>query len=231
MVVWDVAKKTLEVIHIGKCGGKTVKNEVRSSVLLRQTYEAIRFVHVKRPVYSAENDYLIVVRHPIERAISAFNWRYKLVVKDQKPRQKNRFKGEAEVLSKYGCLNSLAESLYDSEGSPRHDVHREFELIHHLHERISFYLDDLVCQMRPSQVYGVIKQYSLGDDCQRLLGSEQVERTHDNSSSAAKGSSQYVLSDRGRENLKRFLAKDYACLMELHCLGVLHVDELLPLLH
>ena len=85
--------------------------------------------------------------------------------------------------------------------------------------------------MRPSQVYGVIKQYSLGDDCQRLLGSEQVERTHDNSSSAAKGSSQYVLSDRGRENLKRFLAKDYACLMELHCLGVLHVDELLPLLH
>ena len=62
-----MAKKTLEVIHIGKCGGKTVKNEVRSSVLLSQTYEAIRFVHIKRPVYSADNDYLIVVRHPIER--------------------------------------------------------------------------------------------------------------------------------------------------------------------
>lgn len=230
MVVSGVGKKTLEVIHIGKCGGKTVKNEVRSSVLLSQAYDAIRFVHIKRPIYSADNDYLIVVRHPIERAISAFNWRYKLVVEDQKPRQKNRFKGEADVLSKYGCLNSLAESLYDSNGSPSWDVHREFEAIHHLHERISFYLEDLVNQFRPSQVYGVIKQYSLGDDCQRLLGSEQVERTHDNSASAAKVSSRYVLSDRGRENLRRFLAKDYACLMQLHCLGVLSVDEMLPLL-
>ena len=230
MGVAGVGKKTLDVIHIGKCGGKTVKNEVRSSALLSQTYDAIRFVHIKRPVYSADNDYLIVVRHPIERAVSAFNWRYKLVVKDQKPRQKNRFEGEAEVLAKYGCLNALAESLYDSDGSPRQDVHLEFEKIHHLHERISFYLDDLLGQLKPSQVYGVIKQYSLGGDCQRLLGSEQVERTHDNSSLASKGSSQYVFSDRGRENLRRFLAKDYACLMRLHCLGVLTVDELLPLL-
>ena len=225
-----MGKKTLEVIHIGKCGGKTVKNEVRDSSILKQRYDSIQFVHVKKPVYSPENDYLIVVRHPIERAISAFNWRYQLVVQKQRARQKDRFDGEADVLLKYGCLNDLAEALYDLDGSVRQEVHLEFEKIHHLHERISFYLDDLVDQLRPSQIYGVIKQFSLGADCERLLGSVNVKHTHNNRSSEPADSPLYVFSDRGRQNLRRFLAKDYACLMQLHCLGVLSVDEILPLL-
>lgn len=224
-------KKTLEFIHIGKCGGKTVKNEVRNSSLLDQKYASIKFIHIKKPVYSSESDYLFVVRNPIERAVSAFNWRYKLVVQDQMPRQKDRFEGEAEVLVKYGSLNLLAEALYFQDGSECKEAHLEFEKIHHLHERTSFYLEDIVDRLRPSQIYGVIKQYSLSDDCGRLLGSEVVEHLHDNSSKASKDSSRHVLSELARANLRRFLANDYACLMHLQCLGGLTVDELLPLLH
>ena len=76
----------------------------------------------------------------------------------------------------------------------------------------------------------MIKQYSLGADCERLLGSVNVKRTHNNRSSEPADSPLYMFSDRGRQNLRRFLAKDCACLMQLHCLGVLSVDEILPLL-
>lgn len=53
-----------------------------------------------------EASYLVVVRNPISRTLSAFNWRYKLVV--EQDAQRHRFPGEYEALSRHGSLNSLA---------------------------------------------------------------------------------------------------------------------------
>ena len=61
-----------------------------------------------------EFKYIIIVRGPISRAISAFYWRYKLVV--QTGEQRNRFPGEFEILQKYQTLNRIAENLYDEKG-------------------------------------------------------------------------------------------------------------------
>ena len=97
----------LNVVHIGKCGGGTVTLAIEQSTLLRERFESIEITHIKKVQYSDNESYLIVIRNPIDRAISAFNWRYHLVVETEK--QRERFKGEWEILKKYSSLNSISE--------------------------------------------------------------------------------------------------------------------------
>lgn len=61
--------------------------------------------------FDINEKYVIVLRNPIKRFISAFNWRYKLVIDDKT--QTNRFIGEKEILEHYNCVNNLAEKIKD----------------------------------------------------------------------------------------------------------------------
>ena len=80
----------LVIIHIGICGGSTVRSELRS--------KNIKFseIHIREAIYKPKNKYVIVIRNPIKRFISAFNWRYYLVCSSKK--QENRFKNEKNIL-------------------------------------------------------------------------------------------------------------------------------------
>jgi len=150
----------LNVVHIGKCGGSTVTLAIKQSTLLAEKFESIEITHINKVKYSENESYLIVIRHPIDRALSAFNWRYHLVVETGE--QRERFKGEWEILKKYSTLNSISEKIYDLDsGFLDEKVSREFKTIHHLRENISFYLSTMLKCLRPRQVYGIIKQYKL----------------------------------------------------------------------
>ena len=79
----------LVFIHIGKCGGSTITNELRS--------KNVKFsqIHDSQAIYQPNKNYVIVIRNPIKRFISAFNWRYYLVCDSKK--QENRFKNEKNI--------------------------------------------------------------------------------------------------------------------------------------
>ena len=101
----------LNVVHIGKCGGGSVTLAIRQSTLLSERFDSIEITHINKVKYSDKDSYLIIIRNPIDRAMSAFNWRYHLVVETEA--QRKRFKGEWEILKKYSTLNSISEKLYD----------------------------------------------------------------------------------------------------------------------
>jgi hypothetical protein len=63
------------LIHIGKCGGFTVE-----TVLKNNNYD-FDSVHIQKCTFDSNKKYVIVIRNPISRFISAFYWRYKLVIK------------------------------------------------------------------------------------------------------------------------------------------------------
>lgn len=218
--------KTLNVIHIGKCGGSTVRNEILNSKIIKKKYKKILIMHVQKPVYKEYEDYLIILRNPIERALSAFNWRYKLVVKDKI--QRYRFKNEYEILIKYNYLNNLAESLYYADGNSNLSSQKDFNLIFHLRESISFYLEELLQEIKPKQLFGVVKQNNLNCDCKLLLGSSNVEVINSNQDN--RSSKSLYLSSLASSNLKRFLSKDYQCIVSMYCLGFLSKDQLISLL-
>jgi hypothetical protein len=197
------------LIHIGKCGGTSLRKAIKEA----RNIQITGVVHITKPLVLKQN-YYIVARDPIDRCISAFNWRYKLVVTDGI--QRHRRKGEYEVLTKYATLNAIAEELYNEQGLLNSDVATEFEKIHHLRERISFYLEDFLAQCPPNYIKGVFMQETLNQDIENHLEipSEQVAHEKCNKRQQAE-----VLSKRAKINLARYLEGDYKCLSTLCHLG------------
>lgn len=209
----------LNVVHIGKCGGSTVKSLLNQSSLLAERFESVVTTHISKVKYSKNHNYLIIIRNPIDRAISAFNWRYHLVVETE--RQRNRFRGEWQILKNYSTLNSLSEKLYDSNNAFLNKrVSAEFRTIHHLREDISYYLSNMLQYVQPGQVYGIIMQHSLADDCKSLLGtSTDIACRNEHGSSV--DLSKKELSVLARKNLRRFLHQDFVCILKLYNLGLM----------
>ena len=76
------SRKTLVYVHIGNFGGASLAYALNDSPIIAGHFTKILKIHrVKRPVHE-RSKYAIVVRNPVQRAISAFHWRYVLVVQD-----------------------------------------------------------------------------------------------------------------------------------------------------
>lgn len=204
-------KDKLHFVHIGKCGGSTLGQAIRNSPVVKRQFRGVEHVHIRKPVYRPGTCYLIVVRNPIARAISAFNWRFKLVVTTGK--QRDRFAGEHATLTKYGTLNNLAEALC-TDGAVNPEVEQEFRSIHHLREDIHFYLEPLLGRLDPDQIFGVFAQETLDDDMRAVLGVEPAERLKDNS--AAAQTTESDLSPLAIKNLRKVLAADFDALEKLN---------------
>ena len=201
---------TLIHVHIGKCGGASLKRALSESPKLKCQYDRVQKVHINKPPICKNAHYLVVVRNPIQRAISAFNWRYHLVVEDGI--QSDSFTGEYDILRKYKTLNNLGEALYVKQALSE-QVAADFEKIHHLHERISFYLTDLIAKVNPEQIRFVLAQESLDSDIESTLQVQNEHQIHKHGDTVAAQKKQ--LSAMAYTNLKRYMRDDYRALEKL----------------
>ena len=199
-------KDLLRFIHVGKCGGSTIEKLLHESPLVNRKYKQIIQSHVGGVTIDTNCDYLICLRNPISRAISAFEWRRKLVVSDPVPNQSRRFRGEYDALKSYSSFAELASKLYQTDSFLDELVARDFQLIHHLRESISFYLKPLMPILSTHNVYGVICQESLSIDCERLLGVAPAGIAERKNYSRREFPS--TLSNLAAANLKRYLFDD-----------------------
>lgn len=197
------------LIHIGKCGGTSLR-----SALERSAYCDADVVHMKKPKFRSNTRYLIVARDPIARCFSAFNWRYKLVVKEEE--QKARLKGEYKILRKYETLSNLASSLYDENSELVEGVARDFDNIYHLHERISYYLEDFLNKCPQSSIIDVLMTETLTSDIERVLEVNQTVVVHEKKN---KAQTLEKLNGRAKTNLVRYIENDYKALAKLHSYG------------
>ena len=196
--------------------------------VIASRYKSIEEIHVNGAKIKSNCDYLICLRNPVDRALSAFEWRKKLVLIDAQADQVDRFIGEKSVLASYNTLDSLACSLYEKDNRLCQKAARDFALVHHLRESISFYISPLLPVLSSGNVLGVICQESLAEDCQRILGIDAT--TVNERKNNAKQQSLSDLSDQAVRNLKRFLADDYQCIVSLWSLGLLDDRQFAKLL-
>jgi hypothetical protein len=203
------SSKSLIFIHIGKCGGATLNIALRESSRTKK-YSKIHKIHVSKPPILKNTHYVFILRDPIQRTISAFNWRYKKVVIDEI--HKYRFAGEYEILKKYNNINSLAEALYRN-GNLDLDVEKELNTILHIKHNISFYLKELLKSLQSNQIFGVFTTENLNNDIFNQLKTENLLHLHENSSST---NQKYKdLSLEGLNNLKTYLSEDFKCIETL----------------
>lgn len=193
-------------IHVGKCGGSTAMNEFRTHNIFIESV-----VHISRAKYNKTKKYIILIRNPIQRFISAFNWRYRLVCDEQC--QASRFFGEKSALEKYKKVNVLAENI--SEFSVNNTY------IHHIKEDIHYYLEQFLKNCSKESIFAVMTTETLTSDFKELFNIDisKAERLKENKIYDT------YLSDLGYNNLKLYLCKDYECIDTLYELGVLSQEK------
>jgi hypothetical protein len=194
----------LIIIHVGKCGGSTVKFELTS--------KKIKFsqIHIKEAIYKPNKNYVIVIRNPIKRFISAFNWRYYLVC-DSKI-QKNRFQNEENILNKYKNVDNLCNDLKINpdifNGNPFSGNY-----IHHLREDIYFYLKTFIKKCPKKQILGVICTETLKDDMKNIFDIDVTKHKKNNSKYNK------IITDKSYEILKTYLKNDYIIIDQMYKYG------------
>lgn len=219
-------REILKVVHIGKCGGSTVCDAINKSSLIKEKYKSIEIFHMRKPIYDENSDYLIIIRHPIERVISAFNWRYRLIIEEKTQFHKNKILREREVstFSEYKYLDQIADKLYLKNGAPNIQVFKKFKSIRHIKQNISFYLKQLLKSLNDEQIYGVIKQHNMDLDCKNLLGDVTLATKKLNKSSDPNDPS-LKLSQSSQNKLRRFFSKDFNCILSLRNLNAISDED------
>ena len=221
LLPYSRSKKKLHLIHIGKCAGTSIRKKILASEKT-SCYSEVIVTHVVRPIYSSRDDHVLLLRGPISRSLSAFNWRYYLVVEQGK--QSNRFRGEKNILLKYQNLNALAESLYLKDGRLNRKVCGEYNSIHHLRESISYYLTPQFFDLDPFRLLGVICQNDLQSCCTDVLGISEIPQINRYGGKYSV-SIENSLSKVAQANLRKFLKSDYAAIAKLYAMGYLSSDN------
>jgi len=204
-----------QLVHVGKCGGSSVAIELQ-----RNGFD-FEHVHVRRPVFGPDVRYVILVRDPVERFVSAFNWRYHLLGQKQSSSEFHedpivRLKQQAEwlFLSHFQDVNDFAERLVPRIASDVSAMTTMMGLIGHAREGFSWYLDDLLGLLSPSQLLGVIAMERFPDDFETVFGFRPEAEQNRHYPSRRKD-----LSPLGRANLLRELKPDYRTLDRLAALA------------
>jgi hypothetical protein len=202
-------KNEIVSISIGKCAGNTVNKTLR-----KMNYN-LSIKHIVPVNYNPNKKYIILIRNPISRIISAFNWRLYNVCKTKL--QESRFKGEQGILNKYKTINKLAEDLYNSDGSINISISKPHFYIHHLYEDINFYIGNFLNECSPENIYGVIVTETINEDLNRLFNVDINDIPHYLKNKKYDTS----LSELGYNNLKKYLHKDYECINKMYNMDII----------
>ena len=215
-------------VHIGKCGGSTVRTILKKNKYKFNTIHTKQFknyngdnVKINEVKFSKDYKYLITIRNPIERFISAFKWRYNrnFIAKDQ------RRKNEIKIFNKYKTLENLINNLKENKnlinGNFGSDNH-----IGHLKEDINYYLGSILDNCNKNDIIGVICTETLDKDIQNILNIKFKKKTikcKDTKKIDFNGIDK--ISENARKILKDYLKKDYECIDKLYKMKLISKEQ------
>ena len=208
-------RKQLVIVHIGKCGGGSIADAIKDKLINAKS------IHVKKPGYTENSEYIILIRDPISRFISAFNWKLFRCTTDEgmnyqgmpKPRGKNEIQG----YKYWKSIENFAENLYNENDEINPLALKLIQSSNHLKYDINFYLSDLLPFMTKHNCK-LIRCEHFDRDVKRVLGISSIGNQNHVYNKNLFSS---YLTPRGKENLRRLLEKDYKCIYELREKGLI----------
>ena len=180
---FDETLTNIKLIHVGKCGGSSLTKMFK-----------LKEFHLVKPQFNQNTKYIICIRNPIKRFVSAFNQSYRAVTIDKsklnideitfnnsgepyhvkKMLEENKnfvFDQEYDNLIKYfGSASNLAESLTSSDKNIREKalllMNHEQE---HIFKGIGWYLNNgEFVEKYNKNILSVIKQENFSEDVTKL---------------------------------------------------------------
>jgi len=222
----------LTFIHIGKTGGSTI-----------QTLLKLKQYHLNRN-YNYKNKFIIWVRNPIARFVSAFNMSYvnvnfKKFIKNikeleyksviNKHRIKRYLSKEAnyifskrydKLINFFKTANNLAEALSSNNNKLRRKAEKLMKYpMGHIYRGIGWYLNNgNFVKNHNKNIFFVGKQETMGEDIKKLgtLLNKKLKNEETRINNYSTAESKY-LSPLAIKNIIRFYKyTDYAALIELN---------------
>ena len=190
-------------IHIGKCGGSTIRTTLANNNI---NFDKLHVYDMEGFKCQSDKKYLIVLRNPVERFVSAFYWRKYLVSE----KQKNRFDGEYEFFQKFATIEDLIQN----------DISiLQKQYVHHIKEDMHHYLGDFVNQCDPTNIIGIICTEILNKDFERIFNIKVQGHEKDNSKRKTE------LKEEDHKIVKQYLHKDYLIIEKLNNLKLLTGEQ------
>jgi len=202
-MTWRAEHLRVQFVHVGKCAGSSIGQAIRGQA----PYEEIHLRKVQACEFKEKRKWIVSVRDPLDRAVSAFNWGFPA---DTLPME-----------AFYKCfktVNEFAEALQDESwcGTAARRAIEKPILSEHIGKGFHYYFEeDLECVLA-QEVY-LIRTETLMEDLEDVFGRlgwklpATVLHVH----------GQYplrnmtYLSAKGRQLLQDALQKDYDVLRQL----------------
>jgi len=206
--------KKLIFIHIGKTGGGTIQK------ILNNYNIKFKNFHLRNNyVYNKNKKYLLSIRNPISRLISAWNWRKYTICPDKMgcPNQ-----NEQDIYDKYS-LNDFLENLY----TKNKIIDKNLVMKHILPANISYYLkinnflND--CDSNVKNI-NIITSENLYEDLENSL-EKKIDKLKLDIHISQKKETYEGLSSLAKTNLLKFLKDDYDCIEKLNDLNFLSKEQ------
>ena len=196
----------IHIIHIGKCGGGSLLEEL----IEKKKIESI-ICHCEKPIIKKNSKYIILIRDPINRFISAFNWKMFRCTTEEGCNFQGMSKPKSNIIEIEGYkywknINNFAENLYDKNDNINDMALKLIKNSNHLHFDINYYLEEILpfCNRNNCDI---IRYEFYNEDINKVFNIESISKT---SHVYNKKYSKYI-SDKGIKNLRNFLEKDYNC--------------------
>jgi hypothetical protein len=199
------------LIHIGKCGGLSLSTALSKNNI---DFEGIHVDGYGDNFDFKNKKYVILIRNPIERYISSFNFTFERI---------DSWGGGEHIknmLGKYKTLNRMAKELYVNE-ELNEEVKREMYILPHLEWDIAKYLRPILEQCNKDNIIKVITTNDLKKEAKKLFGVRVKKRN----ASKPKQEGALLLCEESHNNLKRFLKEDYDCIQTLYDWGCIEHDK------
>jgi len=238
--IFKLQMRDLELIHIGKCGGTTVQKlfKLKSCHLIKPS------IYIKNNKYNKNKNkkYIIWIRNPLKRFVSAFNYVYELINCDVSNldaknlslrnclapgRIKNKIILGKIFTQEYNSLvnffktpNSLAEAITHLDKNIKEKALKLMNhTTEHIYKSIGWYLDNgEFVKKHKNSILFVGKQETMTEDIIKL--SKLLNYSIDNPKKKIrvnKNSNSKYLSPQAIKNLLEFYKNsDYKALQELH---------------
>ena len=230
-------------IHIGKTGGSYFWRSF--SALFQNSH-----CHLSKPRCDKNKIFVVTIRNPISRFVSAFNYSYVVAITDvskieifdfttslnpgphRKKKEKNLqyvYSPEYEKLLKYfETANNLAESLSSNDVDVRTKAHKLMNFREeHIFHGIGYYLHngEFVKTMKNNLI--VIRMEKMEEDIQKFIQKSNAVRTPITQKIRENKLSDKYLSELAIKNIINFYKNsDYAALNELYNANLIDKETL-----
>ena len=202
--------KNIVLMHVGKCSG---------TFLIHNIYKIIpknNFIHIhhaNQPINTLSPNpelliknrgvvkFICTFRHPIDRWVSAFNFKCNKFLTKNTPR--GQWKNEKEGFQKYKTANNLAEQLYDDDGNPDENAH-DFAI--NGCDHFKFNLNHYLCNFNKNHNVEVIRHEHINDDFLKIFNVETIKIEGQLQPNPKKNDE---ITLKAYNNLKRFLKQEY----------------------